>query len=94
MNQLTLSDLPDWLTEHYEKEYGECFIFYKKGDDFTPEQYQELKGFNYYRYSDMIGLTGKARGHEIKLYKSLPDFENSSYQYSISSTGIRVAKRR
>lgn len=94
MEQLTLSDLPDWLTEHYEKEHGECWIFYLKGAEFTSEQIMELskRKINFYRTSD-CDRSG-FRGDSIKVFKSQYDFDNSRYIYGPTENGIRVGKRR
>lgn len=62
--------MPEWLKPYLEKEYAEQWQFYKKGADFTDEQYTELGQLTYTRTPEMT-YNNQFAGVQIRLYKRI-----------------------
>lgn len=61
---------PSWLLPYLEREWQDCWIFYKQGPDFTEEQYSELNGLSRgYLRSPHKNFRQEWVGVQIKLYK-------------------------
>lgn len=71
---------PDFLMPYLEKELDNCWIFYKKGEDFTAEQYAEIskitRGF---LRTPHTGVRYEWIGVQIKLYKEWNDIVTPAY---------------
>ena len=84
--------LPDWLKVYFEKELGECWVFYRTdGKDFTDEEYTEIYRLN----GRVIPTTNHVQliGVEIRIYKTLEKKLNSEYQWDLQCK-TRQGKRR
>lgn len=77
MSQITP---PPWLMPHLEREWDNCWIFYRKGPDFTEEQYLELGGLTRgFLRTPHMSYQHEWIGVQIKVYKDWGTLRTPEY---------------